>query len=49
MWDILKKYVLGSVEYGMKALWYSKINNEKCQSIQNFDELLEILKNGKFK
>ena len=47
--DSLKKDVLGSVEYGMKALWYSKINNEKCQSIQNFDELLEILKNGKFK
>lgn len=47
--DSLKKDVLGSVEYGMKALWYSKINNEKCHSIQNFDELLEILKNGKFK
>ena len=42
--DSLKKDVLGSMEYGMKALWYSKINNEKCQSIQNFNELLEILK-----
>jgi HAD hydrolase, family IA, variant 1 len=42
--DSLKKDVLGSMEYGMKALWYSKTDNNKYQSIQNFNELLEILK-----
>lgn len=48
--DSLKKDVLGPMEYGMKALWlYSKTGKDKYQSIQNFDELLEILKNGKFK
>ena len=47
--DNLKKDVLGPIEYGMKALWYSKTNNDKCQSIQDFNELLEILKNGRFK
>ena len=47
--DSLKKDVLGSIEYGMKALWYSKTDNDKCQSIQNFNELLEILKNDRFK
>lgn len=41
--DNLKKDVLGPMEYGMKALWYSKTDNDKCQSIQNFNELLEIL------
>ena len=47
--DSLKKDVLGSIEYGMKALWYSKTDNDECQSIQDFNELLEILKNDRFK
>lgn len=47
--DCLKKDVVGPMEYGMKALWYSKVNNGKCQSIQNFDELLEKLKDDEFR
>ena len=46
--DNLNKDVLGPLKYGMNALWYSKDSNDKCKSIQNFNEVLEILKNGEF-
>ena len=47
--DNLKKDVLGPIEYGMKAFWFSNDYNNKCRSVQNFSEILEILKNEKFK
>lgn len=43
--DNLKKDVLGSKNYGMKALWYSEKKSNECQSVSNFTEVLEILKN----
>ena len=47
--DSLKKDILGSMEYGMNAVWFSNDYNKKCKNIQNFNELLEILKNDGFK
>ena len=47
--DNLKKDVLGPLKYGMNALWYSNNKNNECRSIQNFNEVLEILKNEEFK
>ncbi len=47
--DNLKKDVLGPIEYGMKAFWFSNDYNNKCRSVQNFSKILEILKNEKFK
>ena len=33
----------------MNAVWFSNDYNKKCKNIQNFNELLEILKNDGFK
>ena len=47
--DSLKKDVEGSFKYGMKALWYSTEKSERYETVQNFGQILEKLKNERSK